>query len=307
MYLYVKMMKFYKAETNGNDFVIIEGESNDLPEKQKKLIPDRKFGIGCDQLIFVKREGSRCWVEFFNQDGSHANMCGNGSCAVALLINKKYGVNNVELEVVNNGVENTNCLTRHNASKYSASVFFRQFVKYFSCQGLRFLSFAKKTLEQANSGACLDRFIGRDVVKSKGYNIAPPENIYTIWINKNEVTIAFPLPEQCDNIIVTGNKHLVLNMSEIDKVDEISKLNSDCNIHFIEILSKNVIRVKTFERGVGWTLACGSGAVAVGYHSKLRGKIEIIQDAGKSIVEVKETHVELTTVPKIVYAGEFYE
>ncbi len=299
MYLYVNDMKFYKAHTNGNDFVIIEGNANKLTDDQKRLIADRKYGVGCDQIIFFTFTDGRCFLEFFNQDGSHASMCGNGSCAVALLISRKYGIDEIELNVLDG---NENCV-----SKSSSSVFFRRFAKYFSCQGLRFLSFARKTLERAESEAYLDRFGGRDVVKSREYHIAPPKNIYKARIAGNEVTAAFPLPEQCGNIIITGNKHLILDMSEINNATTLAKTNPDCNIHFVETVAQNILKIKTFERGVGWTLACGSGAVAVGYHSKIRGKIEILHDGGKSIVEVKETSVALTTQPKIVYKGLWIE
>ena len=155
--------------------------------------------------------------------------------------------------------------------------------------------------------AYLDRFLGCDVVKSPAYHTAPQENFYKAQIFGNAVTVNFPLPQQKGNILTTGNKHLILDASEIGKVNEFSRFNPDCNIHFVKHLSSNTLRVRTFEKGVGWTLACGSGAVAAGYHSKIEGKINIIQDGGKAIVEIKKSYVSLTTVPKIVYEGEFYE
>lgn len=162
--------------------------------------------------------------------------------------------------------------------------------------------------EQANSAAYLDSFGGRDVVKLQGYHIAPPKNcVYKLCCSGSRVTVEFPLPETCGNFVYTGNKHLVLPMSEVGKVQEISRKNPDCNLHFVSQTAKCTLRVKTFERGAGWTLACGSGAVAVGYHSGIKGKIEIIHDGGKSMVEVKSTQVSLTTEPKIVYEGEFYD
>ena len=85
-------MRFTKAETNGNDFVIIE----DVCPKQVDIrkICDRHFGIGCDQIIFLHDKN----VSFFNNDGSYANMCGNGLAALAkysgktefVINNKKY-------------------------------------------------------------------------------------------------------------------------------------------------------------------------------------------------------------------------
>ena len=193
---------------------------------------DRKFGVGCDQIIFVKSGENRYIADFFNQDGSHADMCGNGSCALVLYLRKKYGLENIDLEV---------------------------------------------------SG-----------------------KMYKTIISGDEATISFPMPKRNGNIIDTGNKHLVLKMADISRVEEIVKANSDCNLHFVEKLSDNEIRVKTFERGVGWTLACGSGAIAVGFHSGIVGKIKIIHDGGESMVEVKKSHIHLTTAPRLVFEGEFY-
>ena len=225
-------MRFIKAHTNGNDFVIIDGDASIVSDSQKKLFADRKFGIGCDQIIFVKLEESRCVVDFFNQDGSHADMCGNGSCAVVLYVKEKYDLENIDLEV---------------------------------------------------SG-----------------------RMYQTTISGDEATILFPMPKRNGDIIDTGNKHLVLKMADISRVEEIAKANQDCNLHFVDRLSDNEIRVKTFERGVGWTLACGSGAIAVGFHSEIAGKIKIIHDGGESMVEVKNDHIYLTTKPKLVFSGEFY-
>lgn len=72
-------MDFIKAETNGNDFVIIHGTSSSLGGDEKRAMADRKFGVGCDQLIFVEEAGvlGAYSIEFFNQDGSYASMCGN--------------------------------------------------------------------------------------------------------------------------------------------------------------------------------------------------------------------------------------
>ena len=222
-------MRFYKAQTNGNDFVIIENLSNKIVTQ----LSDRNYGIGCDQVILLQYVNNQYMIDFFNQDGSYAKMCGNGSCSVALLISRKYKTNDIVLNI------------------------------------------CKKT--------------------------------YPVHVENDNVTLSVPKPTMCGGIIDTGNKHIVLDYKEIDNVYNVAKNNSECNIHFVEQLSKNKLKVKTFERGVGWTLACGSGAIAVGYNSKIEGKIAMIQDGGMSIVEVLEDHVNLTTTPKIVFEGEFYE
>lgn len=222
-------MKFFKAQTNGNDFIII----NESPSKfDKSLIiklADRKFGVGCDQLIFVQFECDKYVTTFYNNDGSYANMCGNGACAVAKYI--------------------------------------------------------------------------KDILRAANIQLSVNNTLYKTFINDEFVTVRFSLPKINGDIISTGNSHIVRDMDEIGDLDNLKEAFPECNIHFIKKLSQNQIRVKTFERGSGWTLACGSGAIAVGFYSGLKGKIEIHHDGGISFVDVLDDSVNLTTRPKLVFEG----
>ena len=88
---------FIKAHGAGNDFVIID-KNVDIIRKSKKMIKklcDRRFGIGCDQLILLKKLGQYHQVFFYNSDGSLGKNCGNGlRCAYKYLteIKKKKNV-----------------------------------------------------------------------------------------------------------------------------------------------------------------------------------------------------------------------
>jgi diaminopimelate epimerase len=88
---------FIKAHGAGNDFVIID-KNVDIIRKSKKIIKkicDRRFGIGCDQLILLKQLGQYHQVFFYNSDGSLGKNCGNGlRCAYKYLteIKKKKNV-----------------------------------------------------------------------------------------------------------------------------------------------------------------------------------------------------------------------
>lgn len=81
-------MKFIKAETNGNDFIILE--MSDINSVNIVKIADRRKGIGADQIIFFKsnKGGNLYEVKFFNNDGSEARMCGNGLCALSCVLSK---------------------------------------------------------------------------------------------------------------------------------------------------------------------------------------------------------------------------
>jgi diaminopimelate epimerase len=227
-------MNFTKAETNGNDFVIIHGVSGSLSRDEKRTLPDRKFGIGCDQLIFVKELDTpeEYSIEFFNQDGSCATMCGNGACAAVRYIARKF------LNIPQRLTLHI-CDTRYNAA------------------------------------------LGND----------------------GSVSVSFPKPYYEGEVILTGNRHLVFDMEEVTQADALAQQHPDCNLHFVSQVADDIIKVKTFERGVGWTLACGSGAVAGGFHSGIQGKVHVIHGGGQSTVEITQTYATLTTKPRLVFDG----
>ena len=94
----INMISVIKTQTNGNDFIIIP--STTLSNEQIKRICDRHYGIGCDQLIMFKQINSNTFdLLFYNSDGSKANMCGNGSCAFALFVNKYINKNILEFYI----------------------------------------------------------------------------------------------------------------------------------------------------------------------------------------------------------------
>ena len=85
---------FIKAHGAGNDFIIID-KNVDIIKKSKKMIKklcDRRFGIGCDQLILLKKYPSYHRVYFYNSDGSLGKNCGNGLRCVYKYLSetKKY-------------------------------------------------------------------------------------------------------------------------------------------------------------------------------------------------------------------------
>ena len=83
---------FMKAQGAGNDFIIVD-KNVDFIRKSKKVIKrlcDRRFGVGCDQLILIKKISSYYQVTFYNSDGSLGKNCGNGlRCAYKFLVEVK--------------------------------------------------------------------------------------------------------------------------------------------------------------------------------------------------------------------------
>lgn len=89
----ITLLPFTKMQAQGNDFVILDGLKEDLPvldEEFVRHICERRFGIGCDQLlVLLPSETADARMRIFNNDGSEAANCGNGlRCAGALLMQK---------------------------------------------------------------------------------------------------------------------------------------------------------------------------------------------------------------------------
>ncbi len=90
----MRSLKFWKLTALGNDFVLVdhreERKEKQLSSQQAKAMADRRWGIGCDQLIELLPDGSGldAHVKFWNADGSQAEMCGNGLRAVGVFLNK---------------------------------------------------------------------------------------------------------------------------------------------------------------------------------------------------------------------------
>jgi diaminopimelate epimerase len=104
-------------------------------------------------------------------------------------------------------------------------------------------------------------------------------------------------------LVAVGNYHLIIDVdSGVAESDEgeICKEYDFANIHFVQEKGAEMI-VRTWERGVGWTSSCGSGAVACGYC--YRKSLKIISSGGESSVQYDAGCVKLLTTPKITFSG----
>jgi diaminopimelate epimerase len=216
-------MNFYKFHGTGNDFIMIENLDKKIELSSKKIaeLCDRHFGIGADGLILVEKgqNGGDFFMNYYNSDGSTAEMCGNG----------------------------TRC-TAHFAINY--------------------LNFPGKILQiETRSGT-------KEIIKTD-------DNLYQVNMGKPDFTAFADFPNSAKILHNTewhfasmGNPHAVgffPTETEIDeKIKTIgAKIESDTNnfpnkinVNFVCQQGENHFIVKTYERGAGATLACGTGASA---------------------------------------------
>lgn len=225
-------MKFTKMHGLGNDYVYIDCTKNDInietPEELSKKISDRHFGIGSDGLILIKKSDICDFrMQMFNADGSEAEMCGNGIRCVGKYV-YDFGL-----------TDKTNITIETKAG-------------------------VKKLNLNVENGKV------KTVTVDMGEPILEKEKI-PVKSDSKFVELKVLDREFIFTPISMGNPHAVTFINNLDEfdIDKYGKIvESDShfpnktNVEFIEILDKNHIKMRVYERGTGETLACGTGACA---------------------------------------------
>ena len=234
-------IKAFKMDGLGNDFVIIDQRSKDyqLTKDQIVKICDRNF-IGCDQLIFIKKNDQKdVQLEFYNSDGSISGACGNGTRCVADLLSK----------------ENND----------------------------------KEIILWTSSGSLKSQILGNNLVETE---IGVPK---TNW---NEIPLSENLDTKNLNIKIisknniehiggtavnVGNPHIIFFVDNIEDYD-LKKIGPEienhkyfpekCNVTLAKVVTKNLVKVRVWERGAGLTKACGTAACATAVAANINGLID---------------------------------
>lgn len=286
----------------GNDFVVIDQITQELEFNQEwvKLLSDRKYGIGCDQVLLVeppKHEDADFYYRIFNADGSEVEQCGNGArCIGQFIVNKQLSPKaSWIIETIN--------------SKISVA-------KALNNQGIR----VNLGIPDFNASSLPFKFTEKNVIDNYNFKLQLNDLAEIDYLANN--TLEFSL-------VSLGNPHVVVNIDKINMdthninlvttfMNKIGKyLNSHSqfpngvNVNFIRIKADNIIELTTYERGVGITLACGTGACAAAVCARKLGlvndnNISIENQGGALIVNwsnTDESPIWLTGPTATVYEG----
>jgi diaminopimelate epimerase len=241
-------MEFSKYHGQGNDFIIMDAtkKSISLNEDKIRTICDRHKGIGADGLILVKSSDDYdFYMDFYNMDGSKAEMCGNGiRCMAGFIFNKKL------------------------SSESS--------IKIDTLAGV-------KAIEMDINGNLLG-----NISVDMGKPIFSPKEI-PVDLELDEV-FGYKIPVENRmfdiNCISMGNPHCIIFLDPSQEMEKIpldvwgpalekhSIFPNKTNVEFIKMGEGNQIDMRVWERGVGETLACGTGACAAGVCTIKLGKIK---------------------------------
>ncbi len=227
-------IKFSKMHGLGNDFVVIDAisQSINLNAEQIKFIADRHFGVGCDQLLLVEKtqqEDVDFRYRIFNADGGEVEQCGNGARCFARFVREKglTDKNKICVETQSGIIE------LYIDDKENVTV--DMGIPHFSPAAL------PMKMEKLNQ---------------------PEQNKYRLMVNQKSLEFG---------AVSMGNPHIVLLVDDVDlaEVESIgSALESHpvfpqrVNVGFMQLVDRQNIRLRVFERGSGETKACGSGACA---------------------------------------------
>ncbi|MFL0801169.1 MAG: diaminopimelate epimerase [Agarilytica sp.] len=236
-------LRFTKMHGAGNDFVMLDGISQKLPhlsaEKIRKLA-DRNFGVGCDQVLIVeppRTKDADFRYRIFNQDGGEVENCGNGARCFALFVRQRGLTNKAHIHV-----------------------------------------------ETANGPLTLHVNNNDSVTVNMGIPVLTPDQI-PFKAEVQNVSYAIQVDNQALDIsaVSMGNPHAVTLVDDTldvpleiigPLVESHERFPKRVNAGFMQILSRQEANLRVYERGVGETLACGTGACAAMVAGRLRGELD---------------------------------
>ncbi|HEX2761631.1 MAG TPA: diaminopimelate epimerase [Rhizomicrobium sp.] len=268
------MTAFLKMHGLGNDFVVFDARDSALAltPAQARAVADRHFGIGCDTVVVIRPGGATADASllFYNADGAESESCGNATRCVARLLMNERGLARVKLETKG---------------------------------GMLVCSDAGKGLVTSDMGE----------PKLEWAQIPMASAVDTNHFTLNAGGASFAA-----SAASMGNPHCILFVPDAEKapvaslgpqIETLPLFPKRVNVEFAQVLDPGKIRMRVWERGVGITLACGTGACATAVAAVRRGmtgrKVELVLDGGSLFIEWREAdnHVLMTGPTAMPFRG----
>jgi diaminopimelate epimerase len=236
-------MKFWKMHGLGNDFIVIDNRRGEVgtPSQLAEKLCRRRFSVGADGLILVEKSTvADVKMRIFNADGTEAEMCGNG---IRCLVKYCY----------ENGIARKTELT----------------VETLAGVKKIWLETTNGTVESVKVDMGKPKFNRADI-PMRGTGQCVNEKLE---VNGEEYTIT---------CLSVGNPHCVIFVNDIDtfpveqvgpKIEHHTLFPERTNVEFAQLLGRNEITLRVWERGCGETFACGTGACAAAAAGKVVGKL----------------------------------
>lgn len=246
-------LKFTKMHGAGNDFVVIDAISQqiDFTPAQWKQLGDRRFGVGADQMLVVEKPtqpGCDFRYRIFNSDGGEVEQCGNGARAFAKFVSQK-------------GLTDKRSISVETMAGIIAP--------RLEDNGNVTVDMGAPVLEPARVPFDAD---GLDGV-AEGRDMLWPL-VLELGGDKETVLVS---------VVSMGNPHAVQLVGDVDTapveltgplIEHHPRFPRRVNAGFMQLVNRQHIRLRVFERGVGETLACGTGTCAAVVAGIRRGLLD---------------------------------
>ena len=227
-------MKFWKMHGTGNDYIVIDNRKQKLQEQEipsfTRQVCKRKFSVGSDGLILLHNSDmADVKMRMFNPDGSEAEMCGNGIRCFAKFCYETGVTNNETLEVETLAGIKTAWLSIQNGEVERVKVDMGKPI------------FERRAIPMVGDVQCINKELKVD--------------------DENRLVTCLSV----------GNPHCVLSVKNVEvfpvrnlgpKIETHKAFPKRTNVEFVQILNPREIKIRVWERGVGETLSCGTGACA---------------------------------------------
>lgn len=246
-------LKFTKMHGAGNDFVVIDGISQqiDFSAEQWRQLADRRFGVGADQILIVERPtvpGADFRYRIFNSDGGEVEQCGNGSRAFARFVSDQ-------------GLSRERSIRVQTMSGIIAP--------RLEEDGSVTVDMGPPVLEPAavpfDSEGMQGVAEGRDM-------------LWPLDLQLAGAPVSIPV-----SVVSMGNPHAVQTVADADnapvaeigpQIEHHPRFPKRVNAGFMQVIGRHHIKLRVFERGAGETLACGTGACAAVVAGIRRGLLD---------------------------------
>jgi diaminopimelate epimerase len=283
-------IEFLKMQGLGNDFLVFDAPAaaadTHLDASRLRALADRHTGVGFDQALMLetpRHAGSRVFYRIFNSDGMEAEQCGNGARCVAALLYARAPQLGRELVMGSPG-------------------------------GLVHARIRDDGLVSVDMGApnfdprAIPMDAAADAAGARAGSAAEAST-YTLNVDGADIEIG---------AVSMGNPHAVLRVSDVKtapverfgpSIEHHRRFPKRTNVGFMQVVGRNHIRLRVFERGAGETLACGTGAcaaVAVGRRQGLLDEqVRVDLPGGTASVSWQATvgHLWLTGPATTVFSG----
>jgi len=270
-------MKFTKMHGTGNDFVIIDDREEKLTEIENELavkLCHRRFGIGADGLVLVRKKESLPYMKIINSDGSNTNMCGNAIRCFAAFIYKNGIYKKEDLDIyTDDGIKKA--LIEETSGKFNIMI------------DMGGYSFSPKDIPALIEDEIIDKeiHIGEKVYRISSLLLGVP---HTVIFYEDDI----------DDVDVEKEGKII---------EKYSLFPEGTNVNFCRVMNKNELIVKTWERGAGATFSCGTGScasVVCGNHlGFLEKEVIVTVPGGKLKIEIIEKNVYMTGEAVFVFDG----